>query len=477
MHSALLNHLRRFGQEHVLAYWNQLSPTQQHDLERQIRSLDLAALAALHRAAPHQNQDWAELARRAAPPRAFREGSDNRAAGSPDANSIPREEAIAAGSAALAAGRVGVILVAGGQGTRLGFPHPKGMYPIGPVSRHSLFQILIEKLIAVRRRSAAPIPLYVMTSPATHDETAEFLAVQRRFGMPHEDVKLFRQGTMPAIDAATGKLLLEDKASLFLAPDGHGGMLIALSSHGLLEEMTRRGLHLLCYVQVDNPLVELCDPAFIGYHVLSRSEMSTQVVAKSSPRENVGNVVQIDGRTTILEYSDLNPLSDEIVLRTTPEGQPVFWAGNTAVHVFDLDFLRRMALTGDALPFHVARKPAPYLDEQGNKVQPRDCNALKFERFIFDLLPAARQAIVVEVDRRRAFAPLKNGIDRPSDNPDTVQEQMISLHTQWLRAAGVDVVPGMPVEISPLYADTLAALRERTDLPRTINAPTFLTGA
>ena len=222
------------------------------------------------------------------------------------------------------AGQVGAILVAGGQGTRLGFDHPKGMFPIGPVSKASLFQILFEKLLA-----AAP-PLR-RRDPAVSDDQPRHARGDARtiwtrhehFGLPAEDVHIFCQGTMPAVDANTGRLLLAEPGRLALSPDGHGGMLAALDSSGGLADIRRRGLRQLFYFQVDNPLVGVCDPEFLGYHLLARSEMSTQVVAKRTPRDNVGNVVEIDGRVRILEYSDLNPLPDEIVLRQdSPTARP-----------------------------------------------------------------------------------------------------------------------------------------------------------
>ena len=191
-------------------------------------------------------------------------------------------------------GQVGVILVAGGQGTRLGFDKPKGMFPIGPVSDASLFQIFIEKMLAVGQQYKVRVPLFLMTSPATHADTVEYLATTERFGMQSHDVHVFCQGTMPAVDAATGQVLLADKGELAVSPDGHGGMLAALAKSGGLAEIRRRGIQQLFYLQVDNPLAPICDPAFIGYHLLSKSELSTLVVAKHTPLDRVGNFVSVE---------------------------------------------------------------------------------------------------------------------------------------------------------------------------------------
>jgi UDP-N-acetylglucosamine/UDP-N-acetylgalactosamine diphosphorylase len=188
----------------------------------------------------------------------------------------------------------------------------------------------------------------------------------------------------------------------------------------------------------------------------------------------VGNVVTIDGRVRILEYSDLNPLPDEIVLRRAPDGTPVFWAGNIAVHVFDVAFLERMAASPDSLPFHIAKKKVPYIDDSGKLVEPESANAKKFERFIFDLLPAAREAIVVEVDEARTFAPLKNGPGAERDSPETVRAQMTALHRAWLERAGAEVAPGVEVEISPLVALDADELKEKFKPAAKITQPTYL---
>ena len=164
------------------------------------------------------------------------------------------------GEEALRAGEVAVLVVAGGQGTRLGFDHPKGLFPIGPVSNKSLFQIHAEKVLALRRRYGAAVPLLVMTSQATHAATEAFFAENRYFGLPKEEVHFFRQGTMPALDLATGKLLMEAPGRLFLSPDGHGGTLTALASSGLLARLRKKGIRHIFYFQVDNPLVKVADP-------------------------------------------------------------------------------------------------------------------------------------------------------------------------------------------------------------------------
>jgi UDP-N-acetylglucosamine/UDP-N-acetylgalactosamine diphosphorylase len=442
--------LARWNQEHLLAFWDRLDPPQRERLARQIRALDFAQLRALcgRREAA---ADFRALAERAGPPPAVRLDARRDAAVVADA--------VARGEKALRAGRVAALLVAGGQGTRLGFDRPKGMYPIGPVSGSTLFQIHVEKLVARSRRYGRPIPLCLMTSPATHAETVEFFAAHDRFGLAERDLRIFCQGTMPAVDEASGRVLLAAPDELALSPDGHGGTLAALVHAGLLDELERRGIEHLFYFQVDNPLVDVAAPEFLGHHLAAGSEMTTQVVAKRDPLEKVGNVVEVDGRVLVIEYSDL---PDDVAIARSRE----IWAGSIGIHAIEIGFLRRMAGMADALPFHVARKKVAHVDPSSKefpppRIEPAEPNAVKFERFIFDLIPYARGAIVVEIDRAEGFAPLKNASGAAADTPETARDAMIARHRRWLEAAGAEVAPGVPVEIAPLWALDEAEVRSK----------------
>jgi UDP-N-acetylglucosamine/UDP-N-acetylgalactosamine diphosphorylase len=344
------------------------------------------------------------------------------------------------------------------------------MFPLGPVSNRTLFQILIDLLLAVRRRYAAAIPLYVMTSPATHDDTVAFLAEHKRFGLPEQDVRFFCQGTMPAVDAATGKILLADCGEIALSPDGHGGMLEALGNSGCLADMRRRGIEQLYYGQIDNPLIQMCDPAMIGCHLLAESELTTHVVAKVDALERVGNVVTLDGKLQIIEYSDL---PESAARQTDERGNLKLWAGNIAVHVFDAAFLERMLERDDALPFHRARKKVPHVDEQGRAVDPDQPNAIKFERFIFDLLPMAQNAIAVEGAAHDAFAPVKNADGEKSDTPSSARDLMIAQHASWLRSAGAKIDSGVAVEINPRFALDAEELSAKIEPGLHITKPTY----
>lgn len=440
MPRSLVDKLHAAGQPQLLRFWDELSPESRSRLAAQIDAIDLNLVNQLYRQ-PTDEGDLARLAGIAEPPPAIRLDQDD-----PE---FTVDEARAAGEAMLAAGKVGAVLVAGGQGSRLGSDEPKGMFPIGPVSAKSLFQVLLEKVLAVRQAYGRPVPLYLMTSPATHEATAAYLSEQQYFGLPKDEVQLFCQGQMPAVDAATGEILLAEKDSLALSPDGHGGMLAAMDAAGCLEDCGRRGVEQLFYFQVDNPLCTVCDPALLGFHQLHQSEYSLQVVAKDDPLERVGNLVGCDGALRIIEYSDL---PEEAARQCNEDGSLKLWAGSIAVHVFDVDFLQRAAHRASALPYHRARKAVAFVDATGSRAEPDEANAIKFERFIFDLLPQARAGFAVEVDPAEAFAPVKNADGSARDTPRSCQAAWSALHRRWLRECGVEVADVVAVEISPLFA-------------------------
>jgi len=449
-----------------MRWWDELSTTSRSSLAAQIAEVDfeqVQELAGLAESAGARQESPAEKSRRAVPPadlvRVPRDAHDRQA----------WDDARKTGVEMLRAGRVGIILVAGGEGTRLGFPHPKGKFPIGPVSGKSLFQLLAEQAVARGRLTRTAIPYYVMTSPATHDETVAFFEEHSCFGLNRSDVHFFRQGTMPAVDRWTGQLLLAARHELALNPDGHGGILTALDRSQLLDHMRDRRVDYLYYHQVDNPLAQVCDPAFLGLHVQHASEISTKVVAKLSAEEKMGLAVGVDGRTQIIEYSDMPA---EMAARRDASGQLLYWAGNTAMHVFSRSFLERLRDGRIDLPFHRAIKKVPYIDDSGRLVEPDVENAVKFERFIFDALPLAERALVVEARREDEFCPLKN---KSGDfSPEHVQQSLSRLFAGWLRAAGALVPDDLPVEISPLYALNADDLARKIDLTRKFDGPVYL---
>ncbi|MCI0457867.1 MAG: UDPGP type 1 family protein [Gemmataceae bacterium] len=453
-------YLRQFGQDHVLTWWDQLTDPEQSALLDQLRALDLEQLGRLYAA---RDESFALPApERIAPVPITRLDEGD-----------PRVRGL--GEEALRRGEVAALVVAGGQGSRLGFEHPKGMFAISPVRNKTLFQIHAEKVHALSSRYGRPVPFLIMTSDATHDETVAYFREQNTFGLPSAEVFLFKQGTMPALDMATGRLLMETRGRLFSSPNGHGGTLRALADTGLLEHLERRGVRHVFYFQVDNPVVKIAGPTFLGHHIAQRAEVSTKVVPKEGPLDKLGNLVLIDGRCAIIEYSDL---PESMARQTDAHGQLRFRAGNSAIHLFDVGFLRRVTTGTGALPFHVARKKVPYLNEQGEEVEPAKENALKFEMFIFDALPCAERWTVVETSRREEFEPLKNATG--ADSPQTVRQAISNLAADWLERAGVPVPrksngdSAVALEIGPLYALDPEELAAKVQRGLRIEGPTYL---
>jgi UDP-N-acetylglucosamine/UDP-N-acetylgalactosamine diphosphorylase len=452
-------------QQQLLRCWDQLDDDQHDELARQLTAIDFDQLAGL--LAENDNSP-SRLPGQMEPPPAIRPGQPRPA----ELPGESLEEAVAIGETALREGRVAMILVAGGQGSRLGLPGPKGLLRIGPVSGRSLLQFTIDRLKAVAHRYGSQVPLMIMTSPSVHEATLQFLVENDHFGLAADDCRLFCQGLMPVVDAASGKILLEAPGSVALSPDGHGGMVEALGRSGFLDDLATRQIDTVFYAQVDNPLAQACDPGLIGFHLAAQAELTSQAVRKNDAMEKTGNIVAVEDHLEVIEYSEL---PETLARETGPDGQLRFWAGSIAVHVFSRGLLEDAARQRDWLPFHRARKQVPLMDHEGHRQEPATANAVQFERFIFDLLPRARNALVVEVERASAFAPVKNPDGSGQDTPATARDAIITLHRQWLLDAGVKIDDDIPVEVHPSWALHAEDVLRQPGLPAAIHEPTLLT--
>lgn len=417
------------GQEHVFRFWDRLDPAARARLTRQA-----AQIAA-------QLEELVEARRRAV---AELGSSAPRKLEPIDAITLPEyggdparfEAARQRGEALLGEARVAPFVVAGGQGTRLGFDGPKGGFPVGPVTDRTLFQIQAEKIRGLARRIGQRVPWYVMTSHATDAATREFLRRADYFGLPAEDVFVFPQDSVPAFDFE-GRLILEAPDRIFESPNGHGGSLTALVSSGAVDDMERRGIDTIFYYQVDNPLIRIADPVYVGFHHEAGAEMSCKVVRKHDPDEKWGVLARSEGRITVVEYTELD---DEHRHARDPEGRLVYWAGNVGIHLLRTGFVRRVAgRAREVLPFHASAKKIPHVDAEGSPVAPREPNGHKLERFVFDALPAAEGVCVVEAAAEREFSPIKNAEGKES--PATARRDLVAVYRSWLAAAGVDPPP------------------------------------
>ncbi len=440
------------GQEQVFRYFDDLSPDRQDELTRQASAIDLDEIdhlvETLVKHSPGSDPSSAQI-----------EPAEYIPYASKEQDFLSWQRARTAGEQAIRKGRVAAFTVAGGQGTRLGFSGPKGTFPISPVREKSLFQIFAEKLIACSQRYQCNIPWFIMTSEENHEETYDFFSDHAWFGLQAENVNLFSQGTLPAVDRE-GKILLADKHRIALSPDGHGGSLRALVRSGATQKMQAKGIDILSCFQVDNPLVKCIDPDFIGFHLDEVSQLSSKTIVKNSPDEKVGVFCQKDNNTCVVEYSDL---PQQLQHQLDSSGALRFRSGSIAVHLFDRKLIEQLGgnACDGSLPFHVANKKVTALDQKG---QLSEIDAVKFEMFIFDALPFAKNPLVLETLRESEFSPVKNA--QGKDSPESSRRDQQRQFARWFRAAGMDLpcdakgTPEIKIEISPQFADSKEAFVE-----------------
>ena len=440
--------LSEAGQSHVLAFWDRLGEDARARLLAQIASIDWNAVAELR-----------GVLARAGGPESARPAGPLEPAPVVELSGAARADAAARGEAELRAGRVAALLVAGGQGSRLGFDGPKGCCPVGPVSDEPLFYFHARKLLARARRYGRPVPLYVMTSAANDAATRAFFASRGYFGLPERDVFFFPQAMWPALDP-DGRVVLEAPDRVFLSPDGHGGVLAALARSGALADMEARGLSTVYFFQVDNPMADVAAPAAVGFHLAEGADATLLCCRRLGPEEKTGMPVLRGGRATIVEYTEF---SDAQRAERMPDGSLRFAWAAPSPHLFSVPFLRRVADAG--LPVHLAHKKVPFADGTGATVKPDAPNAFKFEKFVFDALAFAERVRRLAVDREEEYAPVKNREGEKS--PAAARADLSRKWARWLRAAGADVplgADGRPirrVEIDPAFADSPAALAAR----------------
>ena len=342
---------------------------------------------------------------------------------------------------AIRRGSVGVVILSGGQGTRLGFNGPKGMFNLGMPSAKTIFQYHMERVssrssLLAEHSKTVKIPVYIMTSDLNDAVIRSCFEEHHFFGYPKDQLFFFQQDLMPCM-TPEGDLILESERSLAMAPCGNGGIFAALESSGAVGDMLSRGVEHLHVFAVDNVLTKPADPEFIGHCIQREAECGNKVVWRRDKSEKVGVTVESEGRFRVVEYSDLPSSMAEA---EDNQGRLVFGAANICNHYFSLDFIRTKVI-GQPLAFHVARKKIPYLDKETRKtVTPTSNNGIKLELFIFDVFPLAERWTVVEVLREDEFAPVKNEPGNPVDSPDTARALMSSLFKRWLEKAGAHVV-------------------------------------
>jgi len=443
--------LEAIGQEHLFAHWEKRPDALRRRLLEDLSSLDLAIVEEIRAiiSGASAQPTGAAPAHREIAPAPYIPLSTSRT--DPSARETGEEE--------IRRGRTAFLTVAGGQGSRLGFDGPKGMFPVTPLRGITLFALFAEKLQAARRWYGADMPWLIMTGPQNHAATAEYFESRKWFGLGRETVHLFMQGSLPSF-SPDGRLLMAPDGGLAFNPNGHGGVIEALRRSGLLAEMKNQRVQHLFYFQVDNPLVRVPDPVFLGFHCRARSRISSKVVEKAYPEEKLGIIVTENERPLVIEYSDLD---EERKRARTPNGRLYYAQGSIAIHILDVPFLESPDLH---MPWHMARKKAMTLIPTPEGTEIVEGDAVKMEMFVFDAIPLADRALFFETDRADEFSPLKNR--EGQDSIASCRQGQLEQAARWLEAVGVDVprdAEGRPrhsIEISPLFAmdpQVLAARR------------------
>lgn len=339
-----------------------------------------------------------------------------------------------------------------------------GMYDVGLPSHKTLLQIQAERirklteLAAKRYNTIGTIPWFVMTSESTMEPTLDFFKKNKFFGLNEENVIMFEQFMLPAF-TFDGKIILENKHKVSMSPDGNGGLYKALRDRKILEEMERRGVEYVHAFSIDNILVKVGDPAFLGYCYEQESDCAVKVIEKTVPEEPIGVVCVVDEKWQVVEYSEIPP---KVAEKRADDGSLLFKAGNICNHIFTTRFLRRIAENyNNQLELHVAKKKISTIDSFGKPYTPKEVNGIKMEKFIFDVFPFAEKLVVWEVRREEEFSALKNSDEVGKDCPKTARNGIYNLHKKWIENSGGkftfnDVI----CEVSPLLSYAGEGLEE-----------------
>lgn len=444
----------RYGQSHVFQFWDELDNSRRQELLLQLQSIDFELMDRLIR-------QWII---NEPSPEIFNEILPIPVIPLSEMETERGKEAWECGEEALRQGKVGLFLVAGGQGTRLGYEGPKGSYPIGPITKKSLFEYHAEKIRNLQRRYSCCLPWYIMVSESNEEATRSFFESHSYFGLNPKDVYFARQPMVPCVDEY-GKFLLETPYRLAMNPNGHGGTIQTIVEKGILQDAINRGIELLSYFQVDNWAVKVADPRFIGYHVLNHAEMSSKIIRKDSLREPVGVHCLCDGQYRVIEYSELDIYPQ--LLETDEAGNMKFYAGNPAMHVITLSFVEKVYYRFKEFPWHKAHKKIPFINEKGELIKPEKPNGYKFETFIFDALRFTEHPpIAIEIQREGEYTPIKQ---YEGDNSVVkAREAMTRYWFSWLIEAGYTLSEDLLhqkdfyIEISPAFALTREEFIEKS---------------
>ena len=389
--------LEKYGQEHLISQYNSISKEKQNELLNTILTIDFKQMQELYESTKIKAD--------------FRHSKIEPIAHTIKAE-LPEEELqkyTSLGESAIKAGKLAVVTMAGGQGTRLGHNGPKGTFDLGLDSHKSIFEILCDTMKEASQKYNAVIPWYLMTSDANNEDTIQFFEKNNYFGYPKTAVKFFIQGKLPMIDTR-GKILLDEDGTIKQAADGHGGIFEAMRKNGVLYDMKEKGIEWVYIGGVDNILAKMVDPVLTGLAISQGTLMAGKSLVKANPQEKVGVFCKKDNKPNVIEYTEI---SKELAEAKDANGELTFGESHILCNEFHISALEK--ISQNKLPYHVAFKKASYLDSDEKVVEPTEPNAYKFEAFIFDAFSTVDKMSILRVKREEEFAPVKNaeGVDSP----------------------------------------------------------------
>ena len=399
--------LKQHGQEHLIRQLDSLPPEGAANLEAQLSRVDWNLLSLIG-GENHTNE------RGVLAPLGATELSEI---------DLHREEYTKAGLTAIREGKVAAVLLAGGQGTRLGWDQPKGTFDMGITRPLYIFECLIRNLQAVTEEAGRPIRLYIMTSDKNNADTVAFFEAHDYFGYGKENIRFFVQEMAPAV-SYDGKLYLEAPDRLALSPNGNGGWFSSLEKTGCLQEMQELGIEWLNAFAVDNVCQRICSPDFVGATLLSGADTGAKVVSKAFPTEKLGVLCLEDGKPSIVEYYEM---TDDMITLRDERGELLYRFGVILNYLFRID--RLCDIARHHMPVHMAEKKIPYLDENGQLIKPDAPNGYKFETLILDMIHMMDTCLAYEVVREKEFAPVKNatGVDSVESARALLQQNGVAL--------------------------------------------------
>lgn len=393
--------LKEYNQEHLLLYYDKLSGEERDYLADQIEKVDWKLVKLpFQEKLQHKSGVYAPL--------------DGMSLDQIKANKSHYYEL---GMKAVQAGKIAAVLLAGGQGTRLGCDGPKGMVDIGLTKEVYIFELVLKSITDIAKEAGTWIPLYIMTNIKNKDETVAFLKKHNFFGYPEEFITFYIQDMTPSV-SYEGKLLMEAPDQLSLSPNGNGGWFSSMVKAGLLQSLHDRQIDWINVFAVDNVLQKIADPIFIGATIATNHLCGAKVVRKANPEERVGVLCLEDGRPSIVEYYEM---TEEMLHARNDDGNLSYSFGVILNYLFRLDIMEEIVKR--ELPIHVVKKKIPYYTVDGNYIEPGEPNGYKFEELALDLVHLFDNCLPFEVVREKEFAPIKNASG--DDSIDTARELLL----------------------------------------------------